>query len=49
MKFLCIKLDISGSIDQIKDKNQQEECKRFLDLISIQELRKLIDKYVEIE
>ena len=49
MKFLCIKLDVSGSIDQIKDKNQQEECKRFLDLISIQELRKLIDKYVEIE
>ncbi|HET7642113.1 MAG TPA: hypothetical protein VFK40_01280, partial [Nitrososphaeraceae archaeon] len=47
MKFLCIKLDVSGSIDQMKDKDQQAECKRFLHLTSIQELRELIDKYVE--
>ena len=49
MKFLCIKLDVGGSIDQIEDNNQQEECKRFLDLISIHELRTLIDKYVRVD
>ena len=49
MKFLCIKLDVGGSIDKIKDKDQQEECKRFLGLITIDEVRKLIDKYVEVE
>ena len=49
MKFLCIKLDVSGSLDQIEDKDQQAECKRFLHLTSIQELRELIDKYVEVE
>ena len=49
MKFLCIKLDVSGSIDKIKDKDQQEECKRFLGLVTIDEVRKLIDKYVEVE
>jgi hypothetical protein len=49
MKFLCIKLDVSGSIDQIEDKDQHAECERFLHLISIHELRELIDKYVEVE
>jgi hypothetical protein len=47
MKYLCIQTDASGSIDQIKDKEQKAQCKKFLDGISIFEMRELIDKYNE--
>ena len=49
MKYLCIKIDASGSIDQIKDKEQKAQCKKFLDRVSIYEMRELIDKYQGIE
>ena len=49
MKYLCIKIDASGSIDQIQDKEQQAKCKKFLDIVSIYEMRDLIDKYQGIE
>ena len=45
MKFLCIKMDASNAIDQIKDKEQYAQCKKFLDNVSIYELKELIDKY----
>jgi uncharacterized membrane protein required for colicin V production len=47
MKYLCIQTDASGSIDQIKDKEQQAQCEKFLDRVSILEMRELIDKYNE--
>jgi hypothetical protein len=49
MKFLCIQTDASGSRDQIKDKEQQAQCKKFLDIVSIYEMRDLIDKYQGVE
>jgi glutamine synthetase type III len=49
MKYLCIKIDASGSIHQIQDKEQQAQCKKFLDRVSIFEMRELIDKYQGIE
>jgi flagellar basal body-associated protein FliL len=49
MKYLCIKIDASGSIDQIKDKEQKAQCKKFLDGVNIFEMRELIDKYLEVE
>jgi peptidoglycan hydrolase CwlO-like protein len=50
MKFLCIQIDASrSSIDQIKDKEQQAQCKKFLDRVSIYEMRELIDTYLGIE
>jgi hypothetical protein len=45
MKSLCIKMDASNAIDQIKDKEQYAQCKKFLDNVSIYELKELIDKY----
>jgi hypothetical protein len=45
IKFLCIKMDASNAIDQIKDKEQYAQCKKFLDVVSIYELKELIDKY----
>ena len=47
MKFLCIKIDVSGAIDQIKDKEHQAQCEEFLDNVSIYELKELIDKYLQ--
>jgi hypothetical protein len=50
MKYFCIKIDASGSsIDQIEDKEHQAQCKKFLDRVSIYEMRELIDKYLEVE
>ncbi len=45
MKYLCIKMDVNGSIDQIKDKEQQAQWEEFLERVSIFELKELIDKY----
>lgn len=47
MKFLCIKIDVSGAIDQIKDKEHKTQCEEFLDNVSIYELKELIDKYLQ--
>lgn len=47
MKFLCIKIDVSGAIDQIKDKEHKTQCEQFLDNVSIYELKELIDKYLQ--
>jgi hypothetical protein len=47
MKFLCIKIDASGAIDQIKDKEHQAQCEEFLDNVSIYELKELINKYLQ--
>lgn len=47
MKFRCIQNDASGTIDQIEDKEERAECKRFLDTVSIDELKVLIEKYKE--
>jgi hypothetical protein len=49
IKYLCIKIDASGSIDQIKDKEQQAQCEKFLDRVSIFELKELIDEYPGVE
>jgi hypothetical protein len=49
MKFLCIQIDTSDSIDQIDNKEQQTQCKKFLDRVSIFEMRELIDKYLRVE
>jgi hypothetical protein len=34
MKLLCIQTDVSGSIDQLIDKEQQAQCKTFLDKVA---------------
>ena len=47
LKFRCIQIDASGAIDQIENKEQQAECKKFLDNVSIDELKVLIEKYIE--
>ncbi len=47
MKFRCIQIDAKGGIDQIKNKEQQSQCKKFLDNVSIYELKELIDKYIQ--
>jgi hypothetical protein len=47
MKYLCIKSDASKSVEQIKDKEQQAQCKKFLDGVSIYELKELIDKFLK--
>jgi hypothetical protein len=48
MKFFCIQVDASGSIDQRKDKEEQQaQCKKFLDSVSIYELEELINKFVQ--
>jgi len=49
MKYLCVKVDANGSIDQIKDKKQQAQCKKFLDNVSVYEIRELIYKYINVE
>jgi len=45
MKYFCIKIDASGSIDQLQDKEQQAQCKTFLDIVDNYELKELIQKY----
>ena|GEM_PF-3382851 len=45
MKFLCLQIDVNGKIDQIEDKEQQAQCEKFLDNVSIYELNELIDKF----
>jgi hypothetical protein len=45
MKFRCIQIDASGAIDQIEDKEQRAECKKFLDNVIMDELKVLIEKY----
>jgi uncharacterized protein YqfB (UPF0267 family) len=47
MKFRCIQIDASGAIDQIENKEERAECKKFLDNVSIDELKVLIEKYKE--
>lgn len=48
MKFFCIQVDVKGEIDQIKDKEeQQSQCRKFLDHVSIYELGELINKFVQ--
>ena len=48
MKFRCIQIDAIKGVDQIKDKEEQQaQCKKFLDNVSIYELKELIDKYIE--
>jgi hypothetical protein len=47
VKFFCIQVDVKGQIDQIKDKEEQQaQCKKFLDHVSIYELGELINKFV---
>jgi hypothetical protein len=47
MKYLCIEMDVKGEINQIKDKEQQSQYKKFLDKVNIYEMRELIDKFQE--
>jgi hypothetical protein len=43
-----IQVDIKGEKDQIKDKEEQQaQCKKFLDSVSIYELEELINKFVQ--
>jgi hypothetical protein len=49
MKFLCIQIDASNTIDQLEDKEQREQCKKFLDKVSIFEMSELIDTHLGIE
>lgn len=47
MKFICIKIDASSTTNQIIDKEQQAQCKKFLDMVSIYEMSELIDKHIK--
>ena len=43
MKFICLQIDASSAIDQLKDKQYQAQCKKFLDKVNIYEMRESID------
>jgi flagellar biosynthesis/type III secretory pathway chaperone len=47
IKLLCIKIDASNAINQIIDKEQQAQCKKFLDMVSIYEMSEPIDKHIK--
>jgi hypothetical protein len=49
MKYLCLEIDVKGGNELIEDKEQQAQCKKFLDKVSIYEMKELIDKYLGIE
>jgi hypothetical protein len=47
MKYICLKIDAKGEIGQMEDKEQKEQCKKFLNRVSIFEIKELINKYME--
>ncbi len=47
MKYICLKMDANGEIGQMEDKEQKEQCKKFLNRVSIFEIKELINKYME--
>lgn len=43
MKFICLQIDAASVKDQLKDKEHQAKCKKFLNKVNIYEMRESID------
>lgn len=41
--FICLQIDASSVKDQLKDKEHQAQCKKFLNKANIYEMRESID------